>query len=92
MRIFKNKAFHKWAGKERIDDEALQNAVDEMERGLVDADFGGHVFKKCVAVGWRGKSSGCALFSRTGSVTKPSSCSASQRIHDPISVMMSWLR
>lgn len=58
MRIFKNKAFTKWAEKEDLSDDALQIAVDEMERGLIDADLGGHVVKKRVAVGGRGKRGG----------------------------------
>ena len=32
------------------------NAVDEMERGLIDADLGGGVFKKRIALPNRGKS------------------------------------
>ncbi|KPQ20979.1 hypothetical protein GA0071314_3019 [Halomonas sp. HL-93] len=58
MRIFKNKAFSKWAAKEGLDDADLLAAVDEMERGLIDADLGGHVVKKRVAMGGRGKSGG----------------------------------
>ncbi|KZN12452.1 type II toxin-antitoxin system RelE/ParE family toxin [Marinomonas sp. TW1] len=58
MRIFKNKAFHRWAIKEGLADSALRTAVDEIEKGLVDADLGGHVFKKRVALGGRGKSAG----------------------------------
>ncbi len=58
MRIFKNKAFNKWAAKEELDDDALRSAVDEMERGLIDADLGGHVVKKRVALAGRGKSGG----------------------------------
>jgi len=58
MRIFKNTAFTKWAEKEGLNDDALQIAVDEMERGLIDADLGGHVVKKRVAVGGRGKRGG----------------------------------
>lgn len=58
MRILKNKVFSKWAAKEGLSDSALWAAVDEMERGLVEADLGGHVFKKRVAVGGRGKSGG----------------------------------
>ncbi|AEF56343.1 type II toxin-antitoxin system RelE/ParE family toxin [Marinomonas posidonica] len=58
MRIFKNKAFHRWAIKEGLADSALITAVDEIEKGLVDADLGGHVFKKRVALGGRGKSAG----------------------------------
>lgn len=58
MRVFKNKAFSKWATKEGLSDGALLVAVEEIVRGLVDADLGGHVFKKRVAVGGRGKSGG----------------------------------
>ncbi len=58
MQIFKNKAFNKWADKEGLDDLTLRTTVDEMERGLIDADLGGHVVKKRVAVGGRGKSAG----------------------------------
>ena len=58
MRIFKNKLFNKWAEKEGLSDGALRNAVDEMERSLIDADLGGHVMKKRVAVGGRGKRGG----------------------------------
>ena len=58
MRIFKNKAFNKWAEKEGLSDDALRTAVYEIERGLIDADLGGHVMKKRVAVGGRGKRGG----------------------------------
>jgi len=58
MRIFKNKAFSKWAAKEGLSDEALQMAVAEIENGLVEADLGGHVIKKRVALVGRGKSGG----------------------------------
>lgn len=58
MQIFKNKAFNKWAAKEGLSDRALQDAIEEIAHGLVDADLGGHVFKKRVAVSGRGKSGG----------------------------------
>jgi hypothetical protein len=58
MRIFKNKVFNKWAAKEGLDDESLRTAVDEMEHGLIDADLGGQVVKKRVALAGRGKSGG----------------------------------
>ena len=58
MRILKNKTFSKWAVKEGVSDASLRAAVDEMERGLIDTDLGGHVVKKRVAVGGRGKSGG----------------------------------
>ncbi|BFM08547.1 hypothetical protein GCM10025791_24050 [Halioxenophilus aromaticivorans] len=58
MRILKNKTYSKWAVKEGVGDDALRAAVDEIERGLIDADLGGHVVKKLMAVGGRGKSGG----------------------------------
>jgi len=56
MRIFKTKWVHRWASKEGLNDTSLRAAVEEMRRGLVDADLGGHVFKKRVALPGRGKS------------------------------------
>jgi hypothetical protein len=58
MRVFKNKGFSKWAEKEGLDDDALLTAVNEMNRGLIDADLGGHVVKKRIALAGRGKSDG----------------------------------
>ena len=58
MLIIKNKAFHKWAIKEDLADAALLAAVNEMERGLIDVELGGHVVKKRIAVDGRGKSGG----------------------------------
>jgi hypothetical protein len=58
MRAFKNKAFCKWAAKEGLSDVILLAAVEEMKQGLIDADLGGHVVKKRVALAGRGKSGG----------------------------------
>ena len=58
IRIFKNKAFSKWAAKEGLDDDTLLDAVSEMEKGLIDAELGGHVVKKRVPIGGQGKSGG----------------------------------
>jgi len=58
MRVFKNKWFQKWAAKEGLSDEALQTAVEEIEDGLIDAELGGHVIKKRVALPGRGKRGG----------------------------------
>jgi len=58
MRIFKTKIFTKWAAKEGLTDNRLRIAVDEMEHGLLDADLGGSVVKKRVAISGRGKRSG----------------------------------
>jgi hypothetical protein len=58
MRIYKNKIFNKWAAKEGLSDVALTKAVTEIENGLVDANLGGHLYKKRVALGGKGKSGG----------------------------------
>jgi hypothetical protein len=56
MRVFKTKTFEPWAGKTGVTDGALLNAVAQMERGLIDADLGGNLFKQRVALPGRGKS------------------------------------
>ncbi len=61
MTSFKLKWFHKWARKEDISDNALQKAIQEMEQGLIDADLGGHVYKKRVRIKGRGKSAGVRI-------------------------------
>ena len=55
-RILKTRPFNRWLRKTLLDDNALLKAIDEMERGLVDADLGGNVYKKRVALPGRGKS------------------------------------
>ena len=58
MQIFKTKWFAHWADKEGLSSQALCAAVTEISQGLVDANLGGHVVKKRVALGGRGKSGG----------------------------------
>lgn len=58
MRIFKTRLFAKWAQKEKLSDSLLRQAVQEMEAGLVDADLGGHVYKKRIALKGHGKRGG----------------------------------
>jgi hypothetical protein len=58
VRIFKTRAFGRFARKERISDAALCEAIDRAERGLVDADLGGHVIKQRVARPSQGRSGG----------------------------------
>ena len=58
MSVFKTKLFHGWHTKEGIPDESLCAAVDEMSRGLIDANLGGGLVKKRVARPGAGKSSG----------------------------------
>ena len=55
-RIFKTRYFSRWMQKVELSDTLLLNAVDEMERGLIDADLGGGVFKKRITLPNRGKS------------------------------------
>lgn len=58
MRIFKNKAFAKFARKEQISDAKLWEAVTAAERGNLDADYGGGVIKQRIARTNQGKSGG----------------------------------
>ena len=49
MRVFKNKAFVRFAEKAGIGDAALCRAVRDAERGLVVANLGGSVIKQRIA-------------------------------------------
>lgn len=57
-RIFETKWFDRYARKHGLTDPDLCHAVDEIERGLVDADLGGAVLKKRLARANEGKSGG----------------------------------
>lgn len=56
MRVFKTKWFNKWMLKEGLTNKDLILAVDEMGKGLIDANLGGNVYKKRVAKAGQGKS------------------------------------
>jgi hypothetical protein len=58
VRVLKTKTFARWSRKERVHDSSLVAAVDEMRRGLVDAQLGGGLFKKRIARSGGGKSGG----------------------------------
>lgn len=58
MDVFKRKDFARWQAGEGLADATLCHAVDEMERGLIDADLGGFLYKKRVARAGGGKSGG----------------------------------
>jgi len=58
VRIFKNKPFARFARKGRLTDGELRKAIDDIGRGLVDADLGGGVIKQRIARAGRGKSGG----------------------------------
>ncbi len=54
-RIFKTRHFRRWMRKTDLGEDALCMAVAEMNAGLIDADLGGFVVKKRVALPGRGK-------------------------------------
>jgi hypothetical protein len=58
QRVFKTRSFARWALKAGLSDDALCQAVTEMSSGLIDADLGGGVVKKRVALPGRGKRGG----------------------------------
>lgn len=55
MWIGKTKLFAKWAAKEGLTDAALLTAVEEINAGSVEANLGGDVYKKRIAMPGRGK-------------------------------------
>ncbi|MDS4019681.1 MAG: type II toxin-antitoxin system RelE/ParE family toxin [Candidatus Competibacter sp.] len=57
-RVFRTRTFTRWMGKAELTDDELYQAVTEMAKGLIDADLGGHVVKKRVALAGRGKRGG----------------------------------
>ncbi len=58
MHQLKTRVFQRWQKKSGITDAALLAALAEMQAGLIDADLGGGVVKKRVALAGRGKSGG----------------------------------
>jgi hypothetical protein len=58
LRIFRTKAFARFAKKAGVSDGALCQAIAAAERGLVGADLGGGVIKQRVAREGQGKSGG----------------------------------
>jgi hypothetical protein len=71
VRIFKNKWFSRFAQKEGITDDQLKDIVNDLEKGLWDADLGSGVYKKRVARLGEGKSGGyrTIVFFRSGERT-----------------------
>jgi hypothetical protein len=58
MRVFKTRTFCRSMKRSGMTDEALWAAVLEMARGLIDAELGGHIVKKRVALPGQGKRGG----------------------------------
>ena len=58
MRIFKQYDFQEWAKDEGLTDTILKKAINELERGLIDANLGAGLYKKRIARPGHGKSGG----------------------------------
>jgi len=58
VRILKTKTFHSWQKKSDITDDMLVIAVQDMQKGLIDAELGRNLLKKRIARKDSGKSSG----------------------------------
>jgi hypothetical protein len=58
MRAFKTRWFARFARREDISDEALREAIERAERGLIDADLGGGLIKQRIARRGSGRSGG----------------------------------
>lgn len=57
-RVFKTKSFARWAKKAGLENAALCGAIREMIDGKIDADLGGRILKKRIALPGMGKSGG----------------------------------
>jgi hypothetical protein len=69
-RVFKTYDFQRWMRKTDLLDAVLCKAVAEMATGLIDADLGGGVVKKRVALPGRGKSGGARTLLATNKDTR----------------------
>ena len=58
VKAYKTRLFNKWAKKNKVSDSDLYSALEEIEKGLVDADLGRKLVKKRVKRQGSGKSGG----------------------------------
>jgi len=58
MEIYKTKWFSRWAEAEGLTDDVLVVVVNEVSNGECEAELGGNLYKKRVALAGRGKSGG----------------------------------
>ena len=58
MRIFKNKWFVRFSAAAGIEDADLLKAIEDAQKGLIDADLGGGVIKQRIARDGQGASGG----------------------------------
>jgi hypothetical protein len=55
-RLFKSKKFSKWAKAVGCSNQNIIDAVEEMKKGLIDANLGSNLYKKRIGSNGRGKS------------------------------------
>lgn len=65
LRVFRIRTFARSMKKTGLTDQALWAAAVEMSQGLIDADLGGHVVKKRVALPGQGKRGGARTIAAT---------------------------
>ena len=53
--IYKTRHFNRWSRKVGLSDQTLCRAVMEIRQGLIDADLGGGIIKKRIALPGHGK-------------------------------------
>lgn len=58
MQILKSKHFDKFVRKEKISDKLLRKTIEDIEKGLIDADLGSGVIKQRLPKSGMGKSKG----------------------------------
>ncbi len=58
MKIYKSRWFARWTKKDGITDKNLLDTVNEILNGLIDANLGGGLYKKRMALAGRGKRGG----------------------------------
>lgn len=85
MRIFVIKEFSKWAKASDITDDLLRKAVDEIERGLIDADLGSHLLKKRIATKGEARAAVYVLYSLFPKAIEPYLCTDSRKVNEIIS-------
>jgi hypothetical protein len=69
-RVFKTRHFNRWMRKAGLSDDMLCQAVDEMTRGLIDADLGSGLVKKRVGLPGRGKRGGARTLVATNKANR----------------------
>jgi hypothetical protein len=58
MKFYKTLIFSKWAKKEDVSENALNNAIDEFLKGLYEAKLGKAMYKKRIPLKGKGKRGG----------------------------------